>query len=387
MSGGIDSSVTAWLMIRDGYDCTGATMRLIGDGPASPPNAARPDPGQAEAGGFSSPEALDGYDGGCCSESDVQDAKRVCGLLGIPHYTLNLKREFEDEVVGPFVQAYMSGLTPNPCIACNRQLKFGHLLRKARALGFDCVATGHYARVEWSAGAGAWELRRSVDAAKDQSYVLYMLTQAQLAAVRMPLGALTKQQVRDIAASLGLPTAHKAESQDICFIQGGSYADFIKGRCKDAVRAGDVIDEQGRVIGSHDGVFNFTIGQRKGIGVAASEPLYVKELDACAATVTVAARHRLGRRHVLLGDVSFISGQAPAMPLRVKAMHRYRSAMRDASVSWTDSGLLASFDEPVLDLARGQALVFFDAADNADGLVIGGGTIIGFDAPMDDHAA
>jgi tRNA-specific 2-thiouridylase len=272
MSGGVDSSVAAAGLVADGYDVTGVTLKLWG--------------GES--------------DSGCCSVSDVEDARRVAAQLDIPHYVFNFSDTFDETVVGPYVNAYAGGRTPNPCVECNRTVKFGRLLERADALGFDAVATGHHARVE-RGGDGRYRLRRGADGAKDQSYVLYMLGQAELSRVRFPVGELTKAQVRAEAARLGLRTAAKPESMDVCFITRGGRRAFLDERVP--ARAGPIVDAaSGAVVGQHDGVRGFTVGQRRGVGVAAGARRYVVEVDAPSATVTLGTRADLLRDGVDVRD-------------------------------------------------------------------------------------
>ncbi|MCL2757170.1 MAG: tRNA 2-thiouridine(34) synthase MnmA [Coriobacteriia bacterium] len=370
MSGGVDSSVAAWLMQQAGYDCVGATMKLF-----------------------------DHQDSCACSTTaDIQDARVICARLGIPHYTFDFADTFAEQVVKRFVTTYAQGATPNPCIDCNRFLKFGLFIRRAREMGFDCVATGHYARVEFDNPSGRYLLRTAVDANKDQSYVLYGLTQEQLAYVRFPLGSLAKEQVRATASQLGFHIAQKEESQDICFIPAGDHASFIRQWMAEhaedlKIEPGLIIDAEGKKLGAHDGIINFTIGQRKGIGIAAAAPLYVKEIVATSNTVIVAPRAELGATIAVLEDANLISGACfeqlqpsddvftqqetigHTKPLRVFARHRYRCTPRSAQLEQLGpTTLKVTYDEPVSDLARGQALVCYDSLDNA--IVLAGGTIM-----------
>jgi tRNA-specific 2-thiouridylase len=275
MSGGVDSSVAAALLLEQGHDVTGVTLKLWG--------------GES--------------DSGCCSVGDVEDARRVAAQLDIPHYVFNLTDTFDDMVVEPYVREHEAGRTPNPCVECNRSIKFGALFRRAEALGFDAVATGHHARVTAEAH-GAYALRRGADDAKDQSYVLYMLGQRELARTRLPVGVLTKAQVREHAARLGLRTAAKAESMDVCFITRGGRRSFLAERID--ARAGSVVDVDGAVLAVHDGIESFTIGQRRGLGVATGERRYVVDVDARAATVTLGERSDLLRDSVALRDVTYV---------------------------------------------------------------------------------
>jgi tRNA-specific 2-thiouridylase len=275
MSGGVDSSVAAARLLADGHDVTGVTLKLWG--------------GES--------------DSGCCSVADVEDARRVAAQLGIPHYVFNFTEAFDASVVGPYVDAHAAGLTPNPCVECNRSIKFGRLLERAEATGFDVVATGHHARVVGRA------LARGRDLGKDQSYVLYMLGEADLARLRLPVGEMTKAEVRAEATALGLRTADKPESMEVCFITRGGRERFLAER--GVMRAGDVVDPAGRVLGRHDGAARFTIGQRRGLGVAAGERRYVLDVDAASAAVTVGPFEGLLRDEVGVSGLTFVAGTPP----------------------------------------------------------------------------
>ena len=287
MSGGVDSSVAAALLLEQGHDVTGVTLKLWG--------------GES--------------DSGCCSVSDVEDARRVAAQLGIPHYVFNFADDFDAQVVGPYVRGYEQGTTPNPCVECNRSIKFGRLLARAEALGFDALATGHHARVAADAD-GTRKLLRGVDAAKDQSYVLYMLGARELARTMLPVGDLTKAQVRDHAARLGLRTATKAESMDVCFITRGGRASFLAARTE--LRPGPVVDTTGAAVGEHGGVAMLTIGQRRGLGVATGERRYVVDVDAPTATVTIGTKDDLLRDELALRDLCFVHGHPGDRPVAVQ---------------------------------------------------------------------
>src|SRR5918999_3592477 len=276
MSGGVDSSVAAPRLLAEGHDVTGVTLKLWG--------------GES--------------DSGCCSVSDVEDARRVAAQLGIPHYTFNFADDFAAAVVGPYVDAHAAGLTPNPCVECNRSIKFGRLLERAGDIGFEAVATGHHARVVGR------QLARGRDIGKDQSYVLYMLTEADLARLRLPVGEMTKAEVRAEAAALGLRTAEKPESMEVCFITRGGRERFLAER--GVMRPGDIVDANGRVLGHHDGAAAYTVGQRRGLGVATGERRYVVDVDAARGAVTVGAYEDLLRREARVTGLSFVSGAPPA---------------------------------------------------------------------------
>jgi tRNA-specific 2-thiouridylase len=333
MSGGVDSSVAAALLVEQGYDVTGVTLKLWG--------------GES--------------DSGCCSVSDVEDARRVAAQLGVPHYVFNFTDEFDHTVVAPYVQDYAAGRTPNPCVECNRSMKFGRLLDRADALGFDFVATGHHARVERTA-AGDFRLRRGADPAKDQSYVLYMLGQRELARTLLPVGELTKADVRAHAARLGLRTATKPESMDVCFITRGGRVSFLSERVP--AHAGAVVDTRGATVGRHSGIVNFTVGQRRGLGVATGERRYVVDVDARTATVTVGGRDDLLRDAVELRDLTFVDGRDAAARGTLHA--QVRAHGEPVAVALCDTTL--KFAEPHARVAPGQVVALYDAD-----VLVGGG--------------
>jgi tRNA-uridine 2-sulfurtransferase len=323
MSGGVDSSVAAALLRDAGHDVTGVTLKLWG--------------GES--------------DSGCCSAADVEDARRVAAQLDIPHYVFNFTDEFDARVVAPYVDAYADGRTPNPCVECNRSIKFGRLLERADALGFDAVATGHHARVHRDA-AGRWQLLRGADVAKDQSYVLYMLGQAELARTLLPVGDLTKAQVREHAARLGLRTAAKPESMDVCFITRGHRKQFVTARA--GARPGVVVDGDGAVLGRHDGVTGFTVGQRRGVGVATGERRYVVDLDADTATVTLGRRDDLLRDTADVRDLRFVDGP-PAPGDRLDVQVRAHGA----PVAGRLDGAVVRFERPQPRVAPGQVVALY----------------------------
>lgn len=353
MSGGVDSSVAAALLTEAGYAVTGATMKLFGADVVGP-----------------------GGDSACCSLDDVEDARAVCRRLGIPHCTFNFGELFGEAVIDRFCAAYKRGATPNPCIDCNRYLKFEALQRRRRELGLDAVATGHYARRAFDESTGRWQLLRARDGAKDQSYVLYHLTQDTLAHLLFPLGELTKAEVRALARARGFGNAEKAESQDICFVPDGDYAGFIERRCggiDDAVafQPGEIVDRAGRVLGEHRGLIHYTVGQRKGIGVAAREPLYVfaKDMEANRLVVGTAAEVQVSS--VTARDVNFIAVDCLEAPCSVQVKTHYRQRPVAATARQIGPDELAIvFDEPQRACAPGQAAVLYDGE-----VVIGGGTI------------
>lgn len=345
MSGGVDSSVAAALLAEQGHDVIGLSMQLYD-----------------QRGG----EMF----GRCCTLDDLYDARRVAAALGIPHYILNFERRFQDTVVSNFVREYASGRTPLPCAHCNSDLKFSALLERARALGADRVATGHYARVERDPG-GRWLLKRSADPQKDQSYFLFSLTQDQLAAALFPVGTLTKPEVRATARRLGLDVAEKPDSQEICFIPDRDYAAFVASRAPEVARPGAIVDERGVPLGTHAGVHRFTVGQRKGIGVSAPVPLYVLRIDAATGTVTVGPRTALEQTSLTASGVNWIACEAPAGWLRVCAQIRHRHAPAPGRVRALDHDRAEFvFDKPQAAVTPGQAVVFYDGD-----LVVGGGWI------------
>jgi tRNA-specific 2-thiouridylase len=341
LSGGVDSSVAAALLVEQGFEVIGVTLRLVG-------GASR-----------------------CCSLEDAEDARRVAARLGIRFYVADYAEAFRREVIEPFADAYLAGRTPVPCVACNRRFKFGRVLERARALGAEAVATGHYAQIGRDAATGALELRRAADAAKDQSYFLFDLGPDELARVRFPVGGLTKAEVRARARALGLATAEKPESQEICFVPDGDYARVVEEVRPGAARAGAIVDEAGRALGRHRGVHRFTVGQRRGLGVAAGERLYVKAIDPAAASVTVAPAARAGAAGARLSGVRWVAGSAPPAPVRASVRVRHRHAGATAEVSPLPAqGARVLFDAPVAAVAPGQAAVFYDGER-----VLGGGWI------------
>ncbi len=372
MSGGVDSSVAAYLAKEQGYDCIGVTMKLFDGEPIGP----------ADGGNMSSPDDTDtGRIGSsalfpperktCCSQEDAEDARSVARALGIPFYVFNFSDQFQREVMDRFLAAYRNGATPNPCIDCNRFLKFGKLFARARELGCDKVVTGHYARIERDARSGRFLLKKATDASKDQSYVLYAMSQEQLAHALFPLGGLRKEETREIAARQGFHNAGKKDSQDICFVQHGGYADFLERYGRQASPPGDFLDTEGHVLGRHRGIIRYTIGQRKGLGVPSAEPLYVVGIDPGANTVTLGKNGDLYSRTAMLGEVNLISTESLQRPQRLKAKVRYRQPEQWATVRQTGPDTLeVIFDEPQRAITKGQAAVLYDGDT-----VVGGGTI------------
>lgn len=342
MSGGIDSSVATKLLIDEGFDVIGVTMKLFGNSLISYGGQSR-----------------------CCSLDDFDDAKKVCRKLGINHYVFNMKANFLDDVVERFCDSYISGETPNPCINCNRHLKFAALQQRRRELGARYVATGHYARIRFDHDAEKYQLLRAADAAKDQSYVLYNLTQDDLAHMLFPLGDLTKTQVREIARTQGLLNADKSESQDICFIPDGDYAAFIKEHREldddsPAFREGDIVDASDKRLGRHRGLIHYTIGQRKGIGLASSRPLYVIGKNTVRNELVVGHNEELLTDEVRLRDVNIISGDYDEKTYRANVKIGYRNDASPAQVSiGADRTAIIRFDEPQVRMAPGQSAVAY----------------------------
>ena len=372
MSGGVDSSTAAALLVEEGYEVIGVMLRLWVEPLPIPPHPLSPPlPGE----GRGSRGVRGGVSNRCCTPEAVESARSVAALLDIPFYLLNVEERFKAQVVDPFVTAYAAGHTPNPCLSCNRHIRFGYLLRYALGLGADYLATGHYARVlPPSDGWDRYRLLRGVDEAKDQSYVLYMLGQEELSHVLFPLGGFTKAQVREMARSRGLPVAERAESQDLCFVGGDDYRDFLRRYAPQTVRPGPILDQTGRRLGTHRGLAFYTIGQRKGLGIAAGEPLYVLEIDVARNALIVGPESALGRRELMASEVSFVSGEWPTAPLRVTAKIRYRAPDVPATVWPLEPGRVrVVFEQPLRDITPGQGVVFYDGEVCLGGGIIAGG--------------
>lgn len=347
ISGGVDSSASAILLLEAGYDLLGATLRLF-DGKAV----------QRE--------------GACGASSDIEDARRVAQRLGFPHEVFPCADRFRAQVIDRFVGEYRAGNTPNPCIDCNRAIKFGALLDEALTRGFGAMATGHYARVEQDEKTGRWLLKKAADEKKDQTYVLYQLTQKQLAHVLFPLGGLRKDEVRAIALRHGLVNAQKPDSQDICFIPDGDYAAFIRRDTGEPFAPGRFVDPQGKTLGMHQGLIHYTVGQRKGLGVTFGKPMYVLAKNARENTVTLGSDEELFAREMAVERVNLISIGQLSAPMRVQAKTRYRHAAQPAVLYPEAEGRVrVVFDEPQRAITPGQAAVFYDGE-----LVVGGGTIV-----------
>ncbi len=346
MSGGVDSSVAAHLTMQLGYDCMGATMRLY-------------------AGQTAESEST------CCSLDDVEDARSVAYRLGIPFYVFNFTRDFKSHVMDAFVCAYEQGLTPNPCIECNRHLKFDRFLRRALELGCEKIVTGHYAQILLDENTGRYHLVKAADSAKDQTYFLYAMTQEQLSRTLFPLGALTKEQVRAIAQEQGFVNAKKRDSQDICFVPDGDYLSFMQHYTGKEYPAGDYLDLNGNVVGKHKGAVSYTLGQRKGLGIALGAPVYVCGKDMDANTVTVGPNEALFHHSLRATDWNWMTVPELAQPLRVCAKARSRMTEQPATVyPEADGTARVEFDQPQRAITPGQAVVLYDGDR-----VIGGGTI------------
>ncbi|MCL1992392.1 MAG: tRNA 2-thiouridine(34) synthase MnmA [Spirochaetes bacterium] len=350
MSGGVDSSVAAVLMQELGYECAGLTLLLFNN----------------EAVGFQAAGLPQG----------IIDAKAAAALLGIPHHVLDFTENFEKQVMQSFIRAYEQALTPNPCVVCNKHIKFNLAALKEGLQGkadFDCFATGHYARTEYDSASGRYLLRKAADEKKDQSYVLYSLDQSRLERIRFPLGALTKQEVRNLAKGKNLANAAKAESQDICFVPDGDYCSFIERRSGKSYPPGDILDLEGRPIGRHRGIIRYTIGQRRGLGVAANTPIYVAAKSAQANSVTLGPDSSLYSKALVAGDINLIACSKIERPMRVMVKTRYLQTAQAATAEQTgDDSLHIEFDAPQRAITPGQAAVMYDGD-----IVIGGGTIAG----------
>lgn len=347
MSGGVDSSVAAGLMKDAGFECMGCTMKLYNN-----ENAAVPE-GKT-----------------CCSLDDIQDARSVATRLDMPYYVFNFTDDFKEKIIGKFISCYEQAMTPNPCIDCNRYMKFGLLHNRAKELGCDYVVTGHYARIAFE--DGKYKLKKSLNPDKDQSYVLYSVTQDILAHTKFPLGELSKAEVRELASKYEFINAEKPDSQDICFVPDGDYARVIEENTGKTYEPGDFVDHDGNVLGTHKGLIHYTIGQRKGLGIAAKAPLYVCELCPSDNTVILGSNDDLFTKEALVTDVNWISGESPKEAIHVKAKVRYRMTEQPVTIIPLENNeVKLVFDEPQRAITPGQAAVFYDGDD-----VLGGGVIV-----------
>lgn len=355
MSGGVDSSVAAALLLRKGYDVVGMMLRLWSD----------PNLGGAEH-------------NRCCTPDQMWDARRIADKLGIPFYVLDTKDVFRDTVVQYFIDGHRAGYTPNPCLECNRRIRFDWLLRNALALDADYLATGHYARVSGDAEAG-YLLRRGVDSGKDQSYVLSVLSQEQLARALFPVGEYPKREIRRLAGKLGLDMAGKPDSQDLCFLGRGDYRDFLRLHAPDVLSPGPIVTRDGAILGEHRGLANYTIGQRKGLGVSYASPLYVLAMNPFKNALIVGTRDQLGRVELVAEQVNWVSGAPPPGSFHAEVKIRYRATAQPATVEpLADGRIRVEFAEPRRDITPGQAAVVYQ-----DDICLGGGLIAKFEnAPV-----
>ncbi|MFC2066256.1 tRNA 2-thiouridine(34) synthase MnmA [Chloroflexota bacterium] len=350
MSGGVDSSVAAALLKEKGYQVIGVTMQIW-------------------------PQDKQEYEGngsaGCCGIGAIEDAKRVAHRLDIPHYVMNFRDIFARKVITDFCQEYSLGRTPNPCIRCNQYIKFGTLLERARELGADIIATGHHARVEMDKTTETFLLKKGVDRHKDQSYFLYPVMQEQLKHIFFPIGNFTKDRIREMASELRLPVAAKPESQDICFIPDHNYPRFLKDYNHRAVEPGPILDKRGNILGKHEGILFYTIGQRKGLGIFAEKPLYVTAIEPERNAIVVGNKDELYGHELIASGVNWITLARPTRPITVKAKIRYRHQEAEAEVAPSDGDkAYVKFRKPQMAITPGQAIVFYD-----NDTVIGGGTI------------
>jgi tRNA-specific 2-thiouridylase len=360
MSGGVDSSAAAALLKEQGHDLVGFTMQLW-------------DPRR----NISVDENGDPLPSRCCSLDDVYDARRVASSLGIPFYVLNLEKDFERDVVEPFVSAYLAGETPIPCVACNSRLKFAALDRMAQSLGCEKVATGHYARIGYNEATGRWQLFRGRNHWKDQSYFLWELTQGQLSRAMFPLGEMDKEAVRDLSRKAGLATAEKAESQEICFVPDGKYAEFIdrylahEGRGDEMPASGEIVTTDGKVVGQHSGIHRYTVGQRRGLGIANEKPLYVVKIERAKNRIVVGDADDLEATEFISRDVNWIAFDNPESPVRAEVKVRYRHDPAPATIFPLAGGMARiCFDTPQRAITPGQAAIFYRGDE-----VLGGGWI------------
>jgi tRNA-specific 2-thiouridylase len=344
MSGGVDSSMAAAILKGDGYEVIGATMKI-----------------------WPKENCGDHREKSCCSLQDIEDAKKVCDVLGIRHYVLNFEKIFKKEVIDYFTQEYLAGKTPNPCIICNEKIKFGALLNKTRGLGCDFISTGHYARIEKN---GIYKLKESIDKTKDQSYVLFLLTTSQIEKTLLPVGGLSKNKVKDEARRLGLAVYNKKESQEICFVPDDDYSGFIKRYCGVETKRGDIVDTSGKVLGNHDGFWNFTVGQRKGLGISHKRPLYVIEIDSKKNVVIVGGLSEIKKKRFVVRDVNWLfKKNKDYFEAGVKIRYNHKKSFAVLK-EIEDNKVEVEFKEPQEAITPGQAAVFYDGE-----YVLGGGWI------------
>ena len=350
MSGGVDSSVAAWLLKEQGYDVIGVTMQIWQD----------------------EEQTVQEENGGCCGLSAVEDARRVADVLQIPYYVMNFKNEFKSRVMDYFVEEYLHGRTPNPCIACNRYIKWESLLRRSLEIGADYIATGHYARIS-KLPNGRYSIRTSVTGRKDQTYALYNLTQEQLRRTLMPVGNYAKDEIRSMAKRIGIPVADKPDSQDICFVPDGDYASFIRENTQVEIRPGNFVTSDGTIVGTHKGIIHYTVGQRKGLGLSLGSPVFVLEIRPETNEVVIGSNEESMSRYVRANQVNLMSEPELDTKRRVWAKIRYNHKGAWCTVERTsEDEILCTFDEPVRAITPGQAVVLYDGE-----YVLGGGTITG----------
>lgn len=349
MSGGVDSSVAAWLLKEQGYDVIGVTMQIWQD----------------------EENTVQEENGGCCGLSAVDDARRVAAAIGIPYYVMNFKDEFQKSVIEYFTKEYLAGRTPNPCIACNRYVKWEALLQRSLSIGADYIATGHYARIEHLPN-GRYAIRRSATMEKDQTYALYNLTQEQLARTLMPVGEYSKDRIREMADEIGLLVAHKPDSQDICFVPDGDYASFIGNTTDQVLPTGNFVTPEGKVLGKHKGIIHYTVGQRKGLGLALGYPAFVLEIRPETNEVVIGTYEESLTYTVRANELNFMSVEQITEPVRIFAKIRYNHKGAWCTVERTgEDEIVCTFDEPIRAATPGQAVVLYDGE-----YVLGGGTIL-----------
>lgn len=349
MSGGVDSSVAAAILLDKGYEVYGVTMQIWPD----------------------MAEEKQKTEGGCCSLSAVDDARRVADKLGIPYYVMNFKEVFQQKVINYFTDEYIKGRTPNPCIACNRYVKFEALLEKAVAMGMDYIATGHYAKVEYDSSYGRFLLKKSATESKDQTYALYTLTQEQLSRTLMPVGDFTKDRIREMAKELKLSVATKPDSQEICFVDDNDYGRFIRENTNYEAIPGNFTDTRGNILGRHNGIINYTIGQRKGLGITFGKPMFVVAIDEVSNTVVLGDGEEVYYDTLVAGDLNFIAFDKLDSHMRVKAKIRYSAKEADADIFPMENGnVKVKFDTPQRAITPGQSIVFYEGE-----VVLGGGII------------
>jgi len=351
MSGGVDSSVAAACLLEMGYDVIGVTMQIWPD----------------------KDEDRQKTEGGCCSLSAVDDARRVADMLGIPYYVLNFKNVFEKNVINYFIGEYLNGRTPNPCIACNRKVKFEAMLEKAVSMGIDYIATGHYAKIEYNEESKRYLLKKSVTSAKDQTYALYTMTQEQLKRTLMPIGNYTKDRVREMAKELRLPVASKPDSQEICFVEDNDYGRFISENTDADITPGSFVDTKGNILGQHKGIVHYTVGQRKGLGIAFGRPMFVVGIDTTKNQVVLGNEDEVFSNTLIASDLNFISIEKLDGPMKVNAKIRYSAKEAGAVIEMIgEDRLKVVFDSPQRAVTPGQSVVFYN-----DDTVVGGGVIQG----------